>query len=43
MIPFDLAVVDLCDGQRVFSFLSIAWGVVADVDYESEKYRCLGK
>ena len=38
-----MAVIDTCDGQRVFSFLSISWGVVADVDYESEKYRFLGK
>ncbi|CAF4320792.1 unnamed protein product [Rotaria socialis] len=43
VIPFDMAVIDMCDGQRVFSFLSISWGVVADVDYESEKYRFLGE
>ena len=43
VIPFDLAVVDTCDGQRLFSFLSIEWAIVADVDCESEQYRFLGK
>ncbi|CAF3075633.1 unnamed protein product, partial [Rotaria sp. Silwood2] len=43
VIPFDMAVIDTCDGQRIFSFLSVAWGIIADVDYESEKYRFLGK
>ncbi|XP_062402157.1 sphingosine kinase 1-like [Sardina pilchardus] len=28
--------------QRLFSFLSLAWGFVADVDIESEKYRHVG-
>ncbi|CAF0958943.1 unnamed protein product [Rotaria sordida] len=41
VIPFDMAVIDTCDGQRIFSFLSVAWGIMADVDYESEKYRFL--
>ncbi|KAL1006047.1 hypothetical protein UPYG_G00067200 [Umbra pygmaea] len=27
---------------RVFSFLSVAWGFVADVDVESERYRHIG-
>ena len=43
VIPFDLAVVDTCDGHRLFSFLCIEWGIVADADCESEKYRFLGK
>lgn len=30
-------------GIRLFSVLSLAWGLVADVDVESEKYRCLGE
>ena len=42
VIPFDLAVVDVCDGQRFFSFLCIEWGIIADVDVESEQYRFLG-
>ncbi|XP_028677963.2 sphingosine kinase 2 [Erpetoichthys calabaricus] len=28
--------------QRLFSFLSVAWGFVSDVDIESERYRGLG-
>ncbi|CAF4953905.1 unnamed protein product [Rotaria sp. Silwood1] len=43
VIPFDMAVIDTCDGERIFSFLSVAWGIIADVDYESEKYRFLGE
>lgn len=29
-------------GLQLYSVLSLAWGFVADVDLESEKYRCLG-
>lgn len=28
--------------ERIYSFLSITWGIIADVDIESEKYRSLG-
>uniref|UniRef100_A0A3B3ZW29 sphingosine kinase n=1 Tax=Periophthalmus magnuspinnatus TaxID=409849 RepID=A0A3B3ZW29_9GOBI len=38
----DLVSVHLSSRQRLFSFLSIAWGFVADVDVESEKYRHVG-
>ncbi|KAJ3614859.1 hypothetical protein NHX12_018429 [Muraenolepis orangiensis] len=38
----DLVSVRLGSGQRIFSFLSLAWGFVADVDVESEKYRHVG-
>ncbi|KAL2087216.1 hypothetical protein ACEWY4_018275 [Coilia grayii] len=40
----DLTSVCLGSGpqQRLFSFLSLAWGFVADVDIESEKYRHVG-
>ncbi|XP_034149901.1 sphingosine kinase 1 isoform X2 [Esox lucius] len=39
----DLASVHLSSGPtRLFSFLSVAWGFVADVDIESEKYRHVG-
>ncbi|CAG5947268.1 unnamed protein product [Menidia menidia] len=38
----DLVSVHLCSGPRLFSFLSLAWGFVADVDIESEKYRRAG-
>ncbi|KAM4534802.1 sphingosine kinase 1 isoform 1-T1 [Fundulus diaphanus] len=40
--PLDLVSVHLASGQRLFSFLSFAWGFVADVDIESEKYRHVG-
>ncbi|CAJ1075978.1 sphingosine kinase 1-like [Xyrichtys novacula] len=38
----DLVSVHLASRQRLFSFLSLAWGFVADVDIESEKYRHVG-
>uniref|UniRef100_A0A3B5ABV2 sphingosine kinase n=1 Tax=Stegastes partitus TaxID=144197 RepID=A0A3B5ABV2_9TELE len=38
----DLVSIHLASRQRLFSFLSIAWGFVADVDIESEKYRHVG-
>ncbi|XP_032420191.1 sphingosine kinase 1 [Xiphophorus hellerii] len=38
----DLVSLHLSSGQRLFSFLSLAWGFVADVDVESEKYRHVG-
>ncbi|XP_061761834.1 sphingosine kinase 1 [Nerophis ophidion] len=38
----DLVSVQLASKQRLFSFLSLAWGFVADVDIESEKYRHVG-
>ena len=43
VLPFDMAVIDTCDGQRVFSLLSVEWAVIADVDCDSEKYRFLGQ
>ncbi|XP_076027162.1 sphingosine kinase 1-like [Genypterus blacodes] len=38
----DLVSIHLPSGARIFSFLSLAWGFVADVDVESEKYRHVG-
>ncbi|XP_017293255.1 sphingosine kinase 1 [Kryptolebias marmoratus] len=38
----DLVSIHLSSGPCLFSFLSMAWGFVADVDIESEKYRHLG-
>ncbi|KAG7327009.1 hypothetical protein KOW79_010410 [Hemibagrus wyckioides] len=38
----DLTSVCLASNQHLFSFLSLAWGFVADVDIESEKYRHVG-
>lgn len=40
--PMDLVSVHLTSSPRLFSFLSLAWGFVADVDIESEKYRHVG-
>ena len=38
---FDLAQARQCDRQY-YSFLSLAWGLISDVDLESEKLRFLG-
>jgi len=41
--------IDLCEiemlnqKKKVYSFLSVTWGFVADVDLESEVLRCLGE
>ena len=43
VLPFDLIIVDLCNGQRIFSFLCIEWAIIADVDCDSEQYRFLGE
>lgn len=40
--PLDIVSVRLSSGPRLFSFLSLAWGFVADVDIESEKFRQVG-
>ncbi|XP_010616751.1 sphingosine kinase 1 isoform X1 [Fukomys damarensis] len=41
--PMNLLSLHAASGIRLFSVLSLAWGLVADVDVESEKYRCLGE
>jgi sphingosine kinase len=28
--------------NKIYSFLSITWGIIADIDLESEKFRCCG-
>lgn len=38
---FDLATVTQ-NGQQSYSFLSLAWGLISDVDIESEKLKFLG-
>ncbi|XP_043090968.1 sphingosine kinase 1 isoform X2 [Puntigrus tetrazona] len=38
----DLISIHLSSGARLFSFLSLAWGFVADVDIESEQFRQIG-
>lgn len=40
--PLDLVSVTTATGRRLFSFLSVAWGFVADVDVESERLRRAG-
>lgn len=37
----DLIALDTTGG-RVCSFLSVTWGLVADIDIESERFRKLG-
>ncbi|XP_058531718.1 sphingosine kinase 1 [Ochotona princeps] len=41
--PMNLLSLRTASGLRLFSVLSLAWGFIADVDLESEKYRCLGE
>ena len=40
--PLDLISVDTPNAQQTVSFLSVAWGIIADIDIESERYRFLG-
>ncbi|XP_012517698.1 PREDICTED: sphingosine kinase 1 [Propithecus coquereli] len=40
--PMNLLSLHTVSGQRLFSVLSLAWGFIADVDLESERYRRLG-
>ncbi|XP_066443601.1 sphingosine kinase 1 isoform X1 [Eleutherodactylus coqui] len=40
--PLDIVSLTTSSQQRIFSFLSLAWGFVSDVDIESEKYRFMG-
>ncbi|XP_029785003.1 sphingosine kinase 1 [Suricata suricatta] len=41
--PMNLLSLQVTSGLRLFSVLSLAWGFVADVDLESEKFRGLGE
>ncbi|TEA30738.1 hypothetical protein DBR06_SOUSAS4110201 [Sousa chinensis] len=43
LAPMDLLSLQTASGQRLFSVLSLAWGFIADVDLESEKFRRLGE
>jgi len=40
--PADLSLYETSAGNRYLSFLSLSWGIVADVDLESEVFRVLG-
>ena len=41
VLPIDLVLLQT-PTEQVYSFLSVAWGILADIDYESEKLRSLG-
>lgn len=43
LAPMNLLSLQMASGPRVFSVLSLAWGFIADVDIESEKFRRLGE
>uniref|UniRef100_G1PCS0 Sphingosine kinase 1 n=1 Tax=Myotis lucifugus TaxID=59463 RepID=G1PCS0_MYOLU len=43
LAPMNLLSLRMESGLRVFSVLSLAWGFIADVDIESEKFRRLGE
>jgi sphingosine kinase len=40
--PLDLTHTTTVSGQQYISFLSLTWALIADMDFESEKYRCCG-
>ncbi|KAL3875800.1 hypothetical protein ACJMK2_033716 [Sinanodonta woodiana] len=43
VVPMDLVVVQQPNLPPVYSFLAVTWGLIADIDYESEKYRAIGE
>ncbi|XP_064438927.1 sphingosine kinase 1 isoform X3 [Mirounga angustirostris] len=43
LAPVNLLSLQTASGLRLFSVLSLAWGFIADVDLESEKFRRLGQ
>lgn len=47
VIRGNLLDLDICSvvtpTEKMYAFLSVTWGMVSDVDIESEKYRCLGE
>ncbi|XP_027480900.1 sphingosine kinase 1 isoform X1 [Zalophus californianus] len=43
LAPMNLLSLQTASGLRLFSVLSLAWGFIADVDLESEKFRRLGE
>ncbi|XP_060573427.1 sphingosine kinase 1-like isoform X2 [Ruditapes philippinarum] len=42
VIPMDLVLIQQ-PRQQIYSFLSLAWGLLADIDYESEQFRAIGE
>ena len=43
VIPLDIATVQTGDGGKCYMSLLANWGLVADVDIESEKFRKIGE
>ena len=41
--PMDLVAIETGLGIRRYSFVSCCWGLLADLDIESEKYRGIGE
>ena len=41
--PFDLMKVETDDGRSYHAFLSVGWGILADIDIESDKLRYFGE
>ncbi len=41
--PMDLSVIQTHSGRTLYSFLSLGWGFLADVDIESERLRWMGE
>ena len=39
----DLLRLETSEGNYIYSFLSFAWGVIADCDINSEKLRWIGE
>ena len=41
VIPMDLVLIQT-PTFNIYSFLSVTWGLIADIDFESEKLRSIG-
>ena len=41
-VPLDLLYLDTIACER-YAFLSVGWGIIADIDIESEKFRSFGE
>lgn len=40
--PLDINEISFADNSVIYSFLSISWGYIAEVDIESDYFRCCG-
>ena len=43
VIPMDIATVETSDKQTLYMTLLSSWGMIADIDIESEKLRRIGE